>query len=462
MGKHMRFWVAAAVAALSPASALAETLPQALAQAYAGNPTLAAARAQQAATDENFAQARAGFLPQIGATGTISSQRTETENTNLPASSPLRDSKSILDPTSTYGLRATQSIYAGGANWARLKQADAAIAAGQEGLRATEQQVLLQAIAAYVDVRRDEEQVRIRRSNVEVLKRQLQAANDRFKVGEITRTDVAQAQARLSGAEANLASGVAQLEGSRAQYARIIGAPPVGLETPPAPPAIPGTVDAAIDAAVAANPELQRLRKAEEVARRQVSIEAAGLKPDLSVVGQLGRSIDASGRGIETDSSSATAQLTIPLFEGGLARSRTRQAKVNLTRARIQSEEARRAVVSNVTAAWNDLNAARRVIEASREQERAAKLALDGAEQELQVGLRTTLDVLNAQQEVFDAQLNVARAERDAYVAHHSLLQSIGALTPQSVGVNDSLYDPNKSLRRVKTTILSTKPVKTD
>jgi outer membrane protein len=461
MGKHMRFWVAAAVAALSPAAALAETLPQALAQAYAGNPTLAAARAQQAATDENFAQARAGFLPQLGATGTLSTQRVETENTNLPPTSPLRSTTSELDPQ-TYGLRATQSIYAGGANWARLKQADAVIAAGQEGLRATEQQVLLQAIAAYVDVIRDDEQVRIRRSNVEVLKRQLQAANDRFKVGEITRTDVAQAQARLAGAEANLASGLAVLESSRAQYARIIGAPPVGLEAPPQPPAIPATVDAAIDAAVAANPELQRLRKSEEIARRQVAIEAAGLKPDLSIVGQLGRTIDGAGRGIESDSTSASAQLTIPLFEGGLARSRTRQAKINLTRARIQSEEARRAVVSNVTASWNDLNAARRVIDASREQERAAKLALDGAEQELQVGLRTTLDVLNAQQELFDAQLNVARAERDAYVAHHRLLQSIGALTPQSVGVNESLYDPNKSLRRVKATILSTKPVKTD
>jgi outer membrane protein len=461
MGKHMRFWVAAAVAALSPAAALAETLPEALAQAYAGNPTLAAARAQQAATDENFAQARAGFLPQLGATGTLTTQRVETENTNLAPSSPLRNSVSELDPQ-TYGLRATQSIYAGGANWARLKQADAVIAAGQQGLRSTEQQVLLQAIAAYVDVIRDEEQVRIRRSNVDVLKRQLQAANDRFKVGEITRTDVAQAQARLAGAEANLAAGVAALEGSRAQYGRIIGVAPAGLQAPPPPPPIPPTIDAAIDAAVDANPDLQRLMKAEEVARRQIAIEAAALKPDLSIVGQVGRSIDASGRGFESDSTSASAQLTIPLFEGGLARSRTRQAKINLTRARIQSEEARRGVVSTVTAAWNDLNAARQVITASREQERAARLALDGAEQELQVGLRTTLDVLNAQQELFDAQLTVARAERDAYVAHHQLLQAIGALTPQAVGVKDSLYDPAKSLRRVKTTILSTKPVKTD
>ncbi len=461
MGKHMRFWVAAAVAALSPATALAETLPEALAQAYAGNPTLAAARAQQAATDENFAQARAGFLPQLAATGTLSTQRVETENTNVSASSPLRNSTTELDPQ-TYGLRATQSIYAGGANWARLKQADAVIASSQQGLRAVEQQVLLQAVAAYVDVIRDEEQVRIRRSNVDVLQRQLQAANDRFKVGEITRTDVAQAQARLAGAEANLAAGVAALEGSRAQYARIIGMAPAGLQAPPTPPEIPPTIDAAIDAAVAANPDLQRLMKAEEVARRQIAIEAAALKPDLSIVGQVGRSIDASGRGFESDSTSASAQLTIPLFEGGLARSRTRQAKINLTRARIQSEEARRGVVSNVTAAWNDLNASRQVITATREQERAAKLALEGAEQELQVGLRTTLDVLNAQQELFDAQLTVARAERDAYVAHHRLLQSIGALTPQSVGVKDSLYDPAKSLGRVKTTILSTKPVKTD
>ena len=172
------------------------------------------------------------------------------------------------------------------------------------------------------------------------------------------------------------------------------------------------------------------------------------------------RDIDTFATGNTTDSQSAAAQVTIPLFEGGFARSRTRQAKIGVLRAQAQTEEARRSVVSQTTSAWNDYAASQRVIEASREQVRANQLALEGVEQEQQVGLRTTLDVLNAQQELLNSQLSVVQAERNSYVAAHALLQSIGKLDARSLGVNAPLYDPNDHRHAVSWTILSTGPAR--
>ena len=444
----MRFWLTAALAAIAPTGAHAETLQQALTAAYESNPTLQAARAQSRAADEGLVQARSGFLPSISANGAYTDRVTKTTVEPVGGAAAVT-SKTNIEPRS-YGVQAVQPLFTGGRLIAQTRQASASIELNQEALRATEQGVLLQAIAAYVDVRRDEESVRIQVSNVNVLSRQLQAARDRFEVGEITRTDVAQAQARLAGAEANLAAARSNLEASRAVYAEIIGRPPEALEAPPAAPTLPASLDEAIDVATESNPDFIRLQQAERIAREQVRIEFAGLLPQVSIVGRMDRLYDQQARGIESDVSSATAQVSIPLYEGGFYRSRVRQARDRLAQARAQTEAVRRNVVSAVTSAWNDVQATQRVIVASREQERAAALALEGAEQELQVGLRTTLDVLDAQQELFNAQLAVVRAERDAYVAAHALLQATGKLEPRAVGVNAPLYDPDKHRRAVR------------
>jgi outer membrane protein len=300
--------------------------------------------------------------------------------------------------------------------------------------------------------------VRIRANNVEVLTRQLQAARDRFEVGEITRTDVAQAEARLSAGEAGLAGARAQLEASRANYAQVVGASPGSLTPPPPAPALPEAFDVAVETALAANPDYLRLKAAERAAVQQVRIDQSSLLPSVSVVGRADRAFDQGIRGAESEGLSATAQVSVPLFDAGILRSRVRQSKTVLDRARSQTEETRRAVVANVSDAWNGHTAARRQVEASRKQESAAKLALEGAEQELQVGLRTTLDVLNAQQEFLEAQLAVVSAERNAYVAAHALLQSVGALDAQTLGVNAPLYDPNEHKRAARRAILANDP----
>lgn len=452
----MRLLLTAALAAgLTPAAAQADTLADALATAYENNPTLDGARQQARQADEGFAQARAAFLPQVGITGSYGTQLRITESQTTFGT---QRQKNTFEPQNAT-ITASQSLFEGGRRVAQLGQADAQIRGAQQGLRATEQNVLLQVIAIYMDVRRDGEAVRIREANVALLERQLQAAKDRFAVGEITRTDVAQAQARLAGAQAGLAAARADLEASRAEYVRIVGAPANGLEPPPEVKGLPAALNEAVDTALAQNPDYLRFRQNERAAREQVRIERADLLPGVSVFGRMARDIEPTGPGIEQESQVAGAQVTIPLFEGGFARSRTRSAKVGVLRAQAQTEEVRRTVVSQTTAAWNDYAAALRVIEASREQERANKLALEGVEQEQQVGLRTTLDVLDAQQELLDSQLAVIRAERDAYVAAHGLLLSIGMLDAKALNINVALYDPDEHRRAVRRTILRTWPV---
>jgi outer membrane protein len=230
----------------------------------------------------------------------------------------------------------------------------------------------------------------------------------------------------------------------------------------PAPPVagVPASLEEAIETALSLNPDLARFRENESAARQQVRIARADLLPQVSVVGRMARDIDPQTAGITVESQSAAAQVSIPLFEGGFARSRTRQARIGVARAKAQTEEVRRSVVSQATSAWNDYAAAQRVILASREQARANQLAFEGVEQEQQVGLRTTLDVLDAQQELLDSQLAVVRAERDAYVAAHGLLLAIGKLDARALGINAPLYDPEDHRDAVGWTILSTFPAR--
>ncbi len=436
-----------------------ETLSDALALAYQSNPTLEAARAQARAADETVIQARALFLPSISVNSSYLTGEVEADEADVFGFTGERVTTPRQD--ASYGVTVSQGLFTGGSRLGQLGVASANVAGAQEALRSTEQTILLQAIAAFRDVQREQEVVRIAENNVEVLARQLQAARDRFEVGEITRTDVAQAQARLALAQSNLSSARSNLEASRANYAEVIGRPPGALAPAPAAPAAPASLEEAVELAVALNPDLRRLEQVERSARNQVRIEASGLLPTVSVVGRADRSEDflaTSGQGRDVDSLSATAQVSIPLFEGGFNWSRVRQARSNADRARDQVEETRRQVVSGVTSAWHALAATEQVIQSSREQERAAALALEGAQEELKVGLRTTLDVLDAQQELLNAQLAVVRAERDNYVAAHQLLQLIGRLDAETLGLDVALYDPNRHRRAVRWKIVGGSP----
>jgi TolC family type I secretion outer membrane protein len=426
---------------VGPASAV--TLHEALALAYQGNPTLGAQRAFVRSVDENVPQALSGWRPTISLSGSVGKSYSRVQNV------PDRDTA----PASA-AVQLTQPLYRGGRTVASTEQAEKQVLAAREGLRAVEQQVLLSGVTAYMDVLRDQARVQLTSNNVEVLQRQLEASQDRFDVGEVTRTDVAQSQARLARAISERSAAEGFLEQSRATYLRVIGQPASDLVAAPLPPTMPETLEEAIALATERNPTLAQSRYNEEAQGHAVRVATGNLLPTVSLVGSASRADDLSGDDTlsttVTGSESLTAQVTVPLYQSGSVSSQIRQAKQTRNQRRIEIEETRRQVEEATIQAWETLIAARQVIVATREQVEANQIALDGVIQENQVGSRTTLDVLDAEQELLDSQVTLVIAERDEYVAIYSLLAAIGALTAEQLGLDVSLYDPTQHYRAVR------------
>ena len=436
-----RFRLAAGAALLASTlsgASFAQTLEETLATAYQSNPTLAAERARQRQTDERLTQARSARLPSLSAGASV----TETENWGRQTF--FGDQGGTAD----YSITASQPIYRGGRTSGAIEQAAAFIDAGLAGLASTEQTVLLSAVAAHMDVLRDQQVVAIRRNNVDVLAEQLRAARDRFEVGEITRTDVAQAEARLSGARAQLSAAQAGLAASRASYERVVGVLPGGLVQPEVLPSAPDGLSEAVLTAQDRNPQLIAAVFNERAAERGVEVARGALRPEVSLQARASESRESDFSGQAVGSSSITAQVSVPIFTGGLNRSRVREALAGADQARLQVTVARRQVIEGVTNAWNGLLAAQAVIESSREAVRANEIAFEGVEQEAFVGLRTTLDVLNAEQELLNSRLELVRAERDLYVASYTLLQAMGLLSAEELDLTVELYDASRSQTR--------------
>jgi len=282
---------------------------------------------------------------------------------------------------------------------------------------------------------RDQQVVAIRSNNVEVLAEQLRAARDRFEVGEITRTDVAQAEARLSGARAQLSAAQAALAASRAGYARVTGVDPVEPDNAGPSEQVPAEFADAAEVAINRNPDLLAAQYAEQAAEYGVRVARGAQLPEIGLRASVseGRESDFSGQGRGT--ASITANVTMPIFTGGLNRSNVREARAAADQARLSGLTVRRQVIEGATNAWNNYLAALAVIESSREAVRANEIAFEGVEQEALVGLRTTLDVLNAEQELLNSRLELVRAERDLTVASYALLQAMGQLDAQSLGL---------------------------
>ncbi len=416
---------AAAWMVLATAPSAAQSLSDSLSDAYSTNPDLAAERARLRGAQEGLVQARSQRLPTLNAgAGVTESERWGSQFFNSPPSS--------ID----YQVTASQALYAGGRISGGIDQARAALEASRSQLRSTGQQVLIDAVAAHMNVIRDQQVVAIRRNNVEVLAEQLRAAEDRFEVGEITRTDVAQAEARLSGARAQLAAAQAALASSRANYERVVGVAPGELGEPGALPRLPESIGEAAETAVDLNPNLAAARFNEIAAEKQVQIARGALRPEVALQARAGENRDADLTGRGQGQASISAQVSVPIFTGGLNGSRVREALAQADAARLQVTSARRQVLEGVRSAWNNLLAAQAVIESSRQAVRANEIAFDGVEQEAFVGLRTTLDVLNAEQELLNSRLELVRAERDLFVASYALLQAMGRLDPRWLGLS--------------------------
>ena len=439
-------------AALAGASALAllagagpvsaETLADALALAYQTNPTLQQQRAQLRALDENVVQARAGYRPSADL-GASTGVRNTGVNGNFNTTDSLGFSANVL-----------QSLYTGGRVTAGVRAAEADILSGREQLRTVENDLFQTVIQAYVDVRRDEEALTIRQNNVTVLRRQLDETRARFEVGEITRTDVAQSEARLAAAEALLAQSQAQLATSRATYAAVVGQAPGTLAPEPTLASIPASIQQAFDVAEGNNPALRSAAFAEQAAAARVAAARAETRPSVQLRGSSAYSRELTNTDLSqygTDVG-ATVGLSYPLFTGGLTTSRIRQARERNNAARIQIEAQRRNVLQRVSQAWNQMQASRAALVSNQEQVRAATVAFEGVQAEQQVGLRTTLDVLNAQQELRNAELALIQSRRDAYVAGAAVLNAMGVLEANNLTPEVVRYDPAASFERIRRT----------
>jgi outer membrane protein len=432
------------IVAATGVGARAETLPDAIALAYDTNPTLQAQRASQRALDETYVQARTGYRPVLTATGSVTTS--DTSPTPLFTANPVNSSGVTLN--------LTQPLYTGGRVSSAVTAAEADVLAGREGLRRVEQSVLQSVIQAYVDVRRDQERLAISQDNVNVLQRQLQESNARFEVGEITRTDVAQTQARLAAAQALFASAQAQLAISRASYAAVVGQNPGELAPePPIQPLLPATVEQAFDAAEHNNPQIRQSDYTEQGSAARVAAAKAQTRPSVSLRGSLGWTGGSVGGGSPfvdySRNVTASAVINQNIFTGGLITSQVRQAAERNNIDRIGIEGARRQVLQLVSQSWNQLLGARANLVANEEQVRAAAIAFEGTRQEAQVGLRTTLDVLNTEQDLRNAQFALVNARHDEYVAGAAVLAAMGALNAKAMA-NVQVYDPKANFDHVK------------
>jgi outer membrane protein len=470
MSKNLRGRLLAAifcagVAGAYAAPVCAETLADAIALAYETNPNLLAQRASQRALDESYVQARSGWRPQLSLQGSAAftqfaaprvarSQLIDTNGDGVPDTAlPTRgDGVSYINSGSA-GLNLSQPIWTGGRTAAAVSAAEADILSGRESLRRIEAQVMLSVVQAYVDVRRDQESVRIRQENVNVLQEQLKESRARAEVGEITRTDVAQAESRLAAARALLSSAVAQLGSTRAAYAAVVGQNPGELQPEPALDYLmPGNADDAFNIAEKFSPVLRAQEFAEQASRARVAQARADRMPSVSLRGTLG----FSGRvePFDTDRWSREIQgvavVTMPLFTGGLTSSRIRQQIERNNVDRINIETQRRSVLQTVTQGWNQLVAARANIDSTEEAVRAAQIAAEGTREEQRLGLRTTLDTLNAEQELRNDELSAAIAKHDAYLAEATVLSAMGRLEAKNLIPVITQYDPKRNFRKLR------------
>lgn len=435
-----KIWVLGISVLGGAGSAQGETLMEAMVSAYSNNPILNAQRAGLRAVDEDVAQALSGFRPTVTATGSLGRDE---------ADSFFAGPGVVLKPK-RMSVIAEQPVFKGFQTYNKTREAQARVKVGRNQLLSTEQSVLLATVNAYVDVQRDQAVLELRNNNVEVLRRQLQASRDRFEVGEITRTDVAQSEARLSGAMSGRIAAEAELAASRAAYRRIVGDMPGSLdERPPLPP-LPESEDAALGGALDENPELNAAKFGEEAARRAVGAAYGSLAPEVSVSAEYAKTENTFIDGAKTENKTLMARATWPLYQGGAASSRIRQAKHVKSQRRIEVMEAEREVAEDIRNAWETLRAARSITESSQSQVRANEIALDGVRQEAEVGSRTTLDVLDAEQESLDSKVTLVRAERDAYVAAYQLLAAIGRVNATYLNLPVDAYDPRRNYRRAK------------
>jgi outer membrane protein len=438
-------WVLASAVVLGMSTPLfaSETLESALARAYNAHPSLNAQRASLRATNEGVSQAVSGYRPRVNATADAGVQYND-------STVPGARSNSTLSPRGV-GLQVDQNIFNGNRTANRVRSAESGVFAAREILRGVEQTILLDAATAYMAVLRDTAVLNLRNNNVEVLEEQLRQVRDRFSVGEVTRTDVAQAEARLAGSRSQSSAAQALLKASLARYRQTVGGEPKKLAPGrTAEKLLPKNLDAAVNSGLVGHPSITAALHNVDLAEFTVKTVEGELYPTLGVTGRVQQRYDSQLQDDRRFSASAVATLTVPIYEGGEVYSRTRAAKETLGQRRLEVDVARDTIRANVISGWGQLEAAKAQILAAQAQVQASETALNGVREEAKVGQRTTLDVLNAQQELLDARVSLISAQRDRVVASYLVLSTIGRLSIQTLGLKTAAYDQKQHFEQVK------------
>jgi outer membrane protein len=442
----------------------AETMSGALARAYAGNPDINQQRAGVRATDENLPRATSTWRPTATATAQYgynhldetSAAPTSVAAGSSSAASAVSGTPSLKLRAATapwnYGLTVSQNLFNGNRTVNGVRQAESNIFGARETMRNTEENVLLNGATAYMDVLRDTAILDLRKNNIIVLQEQLRQTVDRFKVGEVTRTDVAQAESSLATARSDYFTAQANLETSIADYRQVIGVQPTRLE-----PArtieslLPHTLGVAVQLALAEHPQVQAALHAVDAAALQVKLVEGELYPTLNLVGSVQSNYNELGvPGLRIFNASIVGQLSIPIYEGGEVYARARQAKETLGQARLQADLQRDMVRAAVVSSWGQLDSARGVIQSSTASVKSNEIALDSIRQEAQVGQRTTFDVLFQQQQLLNARVALVTAQRDRVVASYAVMAAIGRLSAANLNLAVTEYDPTIHFDQVK------------
>ena len=435
------------LALAGPTPALADTIEAALVRAYQNNPQLNAQRAQVRSTDENVPQALSGYRPKVNLSLSSGYQYQDIQQTQKGL--PIH-SDPPLQPNAA-SLTINQTLYNGNQTANRTRAAESQVSGSREALRVLEQTVLLQAATTYMDYLRDSATLEVQRSNVRVLEQTLKQTRDRFNVGEVTRTDVAQSEAQLAAGRTQALTAESNLTTTRANFRRIIGNEPANLAPgSPVDRFLPGTIASAVNLGLVENPNVTAAMFGIDVNYLQVKINEGALLPTVTVQAGITQSYQQTLTVFRTTTGSAIATASVPIFQGGAEYALIRQSKENLAQQRLNLETTRDQTRANIVQAWGQLEAGKAQVQSAQAQVTASEIALNGVREEAKAGQRTTLDVLNAQQALVNARVALVTAQHDRVVASYSVLNAVGRLAPQVLGLNTTVYDPSVHYQQVR------------
>jgi outer membrane protein len=451
----VRIGTAAAVlllASIGVTPALADTIDAALVRAYQNNPQLNAQRAQVRFTDENVPQALSGYRPRIAVTASAGTQYTDTLSTSGgDATHLVKTGIHGVNAPRSVGTTISQTVFNGFQTANRTRAAESQVSGAREGLRFLEQSVLLSAATIYMDYLQNAAIVEVQKSNVRVLEQTLKQTNDRFNVGEVTRTDVAQSEAQLAAGRTQLLTAESNLVTTKANFRRIIGNEPEALAPgSPVDRFLPGSLPAAVDLGLTENPNVTAAMYGIDVGYLQIKVNEGALLPTVVLQGSVQQSYEQTLTFYRQFGASAVAQVNVPLYQGGAEYSLIRQSKENLAQQRLNLEQVRDQTRSNVVTAWGQLVAGKAQVASAQSQVSASEIALNGVREEAKAGQRTTLDVLNAQQALVNARVALVTAQHDRVVASYAVLNAVGRLAPQVLGLKTNVYDPSVHYHQVR------------